>query len=128
MGPGTNVLAKLQSGVKPVSWGDRVAMYHDIDYLSNKGQNSADLKAIFRAFRNPKGPSLDDIALVLGLSTRMVADGLASLLPGKTHEITHFNKGVFGDDTKDDLLRDQALLRAYMLDPYPDPIFGWGSF
>lgn len=42
LGPGTHVVSNMLSGVEPVNVMDRIAMFHDYDYLSGMPQQEAD--------------------------------------------------------------------------------------
>lgn len=84
MGPGTHVITKILNGVLPKSETDLIAMYHDIDYLTNEEPIFSDMRAIGKTEFNLQG-----IAMRAGLGMRSVADAFLHLTPFKN--IAHLN-------------------------------------
>lgn len=78
IGPGTHIIDNIYNNVQPTSLTDRVAMYHDIDYLGNDEPIRADMRAILSADN-----SLEGIVMKAGLGVRSVLDGVFHLLPFK---------------------------------------------
>ncbi len=67
MGPGTNIVARIYNGVRPINYNDAVTMIHDIDYLSSKSLDQSDDEAIGRLQNNIVG-----IVAKIGLTMRKV--------------------------------------------------------
>jgi len=75
LGPGTHVISNILNNKQPTSYTDYVAMLHDIDYLSNGGQDHADAVAMSRADN-----SLQGFAMKFGLGARVFASTLKEAL------------------------------------------------
>lgn len=109
LGPGTHVLDRIRSRVKPVDSDDYNAFLHDIDYATGVNPDYADLKAIGR---NVLGGGVHGIAMSAGLASRMVGSSLAGR-PGNVFEFADKGKQY----TKDEIEEMQFAA----LDPYYIP-------
>jgi len=89
MGPGTHIVNKILNKIRPVSFHDRIALDHDIDYLRNAGKSTyeADLKAIKLAATRP---NLEGISMIAGLGTKVIVDSVI----GPTNNAALDNKTI----------------------------------
>lgn len=77
LGPGTQIRRRILTNIKPTSDIDAIARQHDVDYLrdnSDLGMFEADLRAIQKSFTAT--PSLQQIAMITGLSSRIILSAL----------------------------------------------------
>jgi hypothetical protein len=84
---------KIENGVMPTSKTDRLAMFHDINYLLATGKpefmDIADDKAINQAsFFNPQG-----LVMILGLEARKVSHIKEN--EGTDNTVTNIEKGFY---------------------------------
>jgi len=80
MGPGTDVSLRIDHGHQPVDHDDRVAMFHDIDYVGAENLldvYDADLKALGRF-----DYSLHGITGKIGMLARMALPELGFIMIG----------------------------------------------
>jgi len=108
MGPFTPIESNILNGIRPKSYNDKIAMYHDIDYLSNEEPIMSDLKAIALSDNSIEGNTMK-----LGLTARSILDAYYHINPWSYifTNPTHIN-GSEGTDqeirTKQDQLRKIA--------------------
>lgn len=71
MGPGTDIVTRIQHGHKPIDHDDRVSQYHDIDYLASTNPidiYAADLKALSRYDKTTLHGLLGSAGMLLKMS------------------------------------------------------------
>lgn len=114
MGPGTQVIKRLQRGDPPRTKSDKVAMRHDIDYalasgLKNKNEQA---KAIRQADQRMVA-SLNRISKEKGDSAKNIFQG-RRLIQGKmaAEDVGLMEKGSFGGDLKPISDKDKILLMS----------------
>jgi len=89
MGPGTHIVERLIRGIKPTDPVDAIAMWHDLDYLTDEEPIFSDLRAILRTYSVPFEYSGKALAMRLGLTFRSFLD-LAEHALGIS-SVTHLN-------------------------------------
>jgi len=113
MGPGTDVQAKIEAGIKPTSSNDAVALQHDIDYLADGEMFGADLKAIVDSDMSMQGT-----VMKIGLAARSVADAYFHISP-----FSHFFDNPFHFNgktgmTPEEVATLQTRLRSTPMNPW----------
>jgi len=100
MGPGTDIVGRLERGVRPTTHIDEVAMYHDIDYTTDKEPIVSDLMAILQTYRiHNISEFIQAAAMRVGLTARSLLDAMMHLLP--IENPTHINKVINNDKLYD---------------------------
>ena len=114
MGPGTQVIKRLQRGDPPRTLSDKTAMRHDIDYALAAGMKNKDLqnKAIREADKRMVA-NLDRIAKMNGDAKKNIFQG-KRLIQGKmaAEDVGLMAKGSFGGDLNPISDKDRILLMA----------------
>ncbi len=109
MGPGTRIMTRILSHIRPTTHVDKVALEHDLDYITDKEPILSDLKAILKTF-NPDSflEFAQAISMRSGLLLRSVIDGLFHLTPFSNP--THINSAYSN--------YNQLLAQSQSLQPY----------
>ena len=120
IGPGTDVLNKVKSGVRPITPADKIAMRHDLQYsLSNNidGIKSADdimVESLKKARKLGKDNAFNTIPAQIGIQGNQL---LSKILPTKYYDkfvnyMTGYNDFRKGLSLEDRLLLQEELKKV----------------